>query len=365
MTQIALSQKTDLPQTLISRLENAVSTDITEEQLSRLSSALTFPELWFTEPASGSYSEPLSLHSVAFRKAASPSKKKIDFVVALANHYSVQISKLLEAIDLEVAAPIPSFELIRDDDHQAALHASAVSSPEEAAQRLRQVWNIGRGPIHNLTALVEASGIVVIHADFDGVDADGVTLRTPGLKPIIFLNSDRPACRQRFSLAHELGHVVLHAFHTPDMELEANRFAAEFLMPKVDVKSDLSGRLSVSRLGQLKLKWKVSMGALLYRAQETRLQSPHTTKRLWIQMSQAGYRTREPEEFSIEREKPTIFSRLIEAHLNELAYSTNELAILLRTEVGEFREMAGLVPKADLKIKKTKLRVVVDNSKSA
>ena len=46
------------------------------------------------------------------------------------------------------------------------------------------------------------------------------------------MNSDMPGDRHRFNLAHELGHALMHRHSTGECESEANRFAAEFLMPK-------------------------------------------------------------------------------------------------------------------------------------
>lgn len=77
--------------------------------------------------------------------------------------------------------------------------------------------------------------------------ADGITVGIgEQARPIIYINSDYPETRQRFTLAHEIGHIVI-PWHTGTvvshlnpgsddeaywlMEQEANRFAAELLMP--------------------------------------------------------------------------------------------------------------------------------------
>lgn len=114
-----------------------------------------------------------------------------------------------------------------------------MTSPAEAAQKVRASWQLGDAPIPNLIRFVEATGILVVEGDFEGADIDGVTLRPPGMRPVVVPNRNRPADRKRFSLAHEYGHVVLHAFPYDAMEKEANEFAAELLMPRTGVLPDL------------------------------------------------------------------------------------------------------------------------------
>lgn len=73
---------------------------------------------------------------------------------------------------------------------------------------------------------------------------------------------------QRFSLAHEIGHLVMHTgVATAEMEAEANQFAAELLMPAETIRKQLR-LVQLRDLGQLKAIWHVSLAALIYRARE-------------------------------------------------------------------------------------------------
>jgi Zn-dependent peptidase ImmA (M78 family) len=182
------------------------------------------------------------------------------------------------------------------------------------------------------------------------------------LKPVILLNRNRPSCRQRFSLAHELGHVVLHAYHSEGMEVEANRFAAELLMPAKDILPDLRQPLSLPRLGKLKLKWRTSMSSILYRAKEVGAIDEWQSKNLWISLSSSGYRLVEPIEFDAPRERSKTLRALIDLHTDDLGYGLIELAALLETHHKEFLEMAELQPTMEMKRKQLQLKVVVDNS---
>ncbi|MFX5225882.1 ImmA/IrrE family metallo-endopeptidase, partial [Acinetobacter baumannii] len=95
----------------------------------------------------------------------------------------------------------------------------------------------------------------------------GVTIKVPGLNPCIFIDKNMPSDRQRFTLAHELGHAIMHKLPSENMEDEANRFASALLMPSKDIRPYLTGKITLEKLATLKLVWKVSMNALLKTAE--------------------------------------------------------------------------------------------------
>jgi Zn-dependent peptidase ImmA (M78 family) len=120
--------------------------------------------------------------------------------------------------------------------------------PREIARKIRTAWMIPPGPVLNLTELVERAGILVIWCDFDA-PVDGVTMNVPGLPPCILLNKTSPADRMRASLAHELGHVIIHKIPTDTMEDEAYTFGAESLAPEKELRRDLiGGKITLERL---------------------------------------------------------------------------------------------------------------------
>ncbi len=97
----------------------------------------------------------------------------------------------------------------------------------------------------------------------------------------IYVNKAHPKVRQRFTIAHEIGHVVLHGFsesskkgllfrmgenHDPK-EIEANRFAAELLMPKemMDMECEKYGESLENHISDLAHKFNVSEAALSIR----------------------------------------------------------------------------------------------------
>jgi Zn-dependent peptidase ImmA (M78 family) len=164
---------------------------------------------------------------------------------------------------------------------------------------------------------------------------DGVTINVNDrLPPIIFVNKDIPGDRLRFTLSHELAHIVMHKYPSENMEKEADTFASEFLMPADDIKHSLS-YLTLHKLAELKLHWKVAMSALVYRANFLGQISPRQNQYLFMQLSKAGYKTREPAELDIPVEKPSLLKKLIDIHTQVLNYSVNEIAKILHLEEEE------------------------------
>lgn len=357
-TQKELAVETGVAQAAISRIENGTRDALSQEEIQSIARSLGFPVRFFYEQEP-LYRTPMSLHGAAFRKKASVSAKDQNEIVALANLYVMHFRRLLDAVDLEPEFPLLQFEVVNDKS-SVSENANGVTSASEAAQKVRASWQLGSGPIQNLIQFVEATGVLVVDGDFGDADIDGVTLRPPGMKPVVMLNRRRPADRRRFSLAHEYGHVVLHPYPYDGMEQEANEFAAELLMPREGVLPDLKRGLSIPRLGQLKLKWRTAMAALIYRAKALGAITDEAATSLYKRMSASGYRKREPAEFDIEPEKGKLASQLVDLHLSNLGYGIAELADAVSIGSQEFAIMHGLVPPEpdEIPVAKPKLRLI-------
>jgi Zn-dependent peptidase ImmA (M78 family) len=178
--------------------------------------------------------------------------------------------------------------------------------------------------------------------DFGVTKIDGVSTFTNNGNPIIFINTQAPNSRRRFSLAHELAHTALHKYVAPDADEQADALAAEFLMPEDDISSDISAApITLSRLADLKLKWRVSMAAILFRTKTLGLIDQRRYTYLWSQMSAAGYKVQEPHEALLESEEPTLEKELIRYHREDLSYSAAQLADVLDTSEAELAKRGG------------------------
>lgn len=119
-----------------------------------------------------------------------------------------------------------------------------------AAQRLLDEANAETAPIDVFT-LAKLAGAEVVQHQFDDGGVSGMLYRDDS-RTVIGLNSTHTLTRQRFTTAHELGHLKLHrgrplildaparvnfrdptaSLATDREEIEANAFAAALLMPE-------------------------------------------------------------------------------------------------------------------------------------
>jgi Zn-dependent peptidase ImmA (M78 family) len=195
-------------------------------------------------------------------------------------------------------------------------HVTAEVSPQELARQFRQDRNLGTGVLEDLTALVESMGIVVHEFDF-GIDriSSRSMLTTTG-RPIIFINSQITPDRYRFVLSFELAHLLLHTneYISPDRNVrhEAKQFAAALLMPE-EIAADYQQPVTLSLLGSLKRKWRVSMISLLYRADDLGLITPEEKQQLLTQFQEQHLMRHEPPGYVVEREIPYLLKELTAA----------------------------------------------------
>ena len=95
---------------------------------------------------------------------------------------------------------------------------STSEAAEAAAGRLRDQWDLGDRPLDNLVQMAEDRGVVVISWDKSG-KFDGLSGWCAG-RAVTVINTSRSADRIRFSLAHELGHLVMDTAHLDGREEE-------------------------------------------------------------------------------------------------------------------------------------------------
>jgi Zn-dependent peptidase ImmA (M78 family) len=259
------------------------------------------------------------------------SSRELDKITAELNLRLMHLDRFLESVEFSGRNDIPRLDVEEYGDI------------ETIAGIVRSHWGVPRGPIRDLTMLVERAGVIVAYSTMGGADVSGVTFRAPGKPPIILLNQSNPADRLRFTLAHELGHLVMHRFPTPDMEREANQFASAFLMPKRDILHSFAGkRITLNLLASLKPEWKVAMQALLMRAKSVGCLTSNQERYLWQQISKRGWRLREPADLDFPREEPSVLSLILRTHMNDLGYTVGELANITNLYPEEFMSLYGV-----------------------
>lgn len=313
----------------LSRIENDIK-EPSSELLTKAAGAFRVP-LDFFALTDRVYGAPVSVHPM-WRKKAEVTAGELDAVVAELNVRVMHLRRLLESTNISPIRSIPQLDI------------EEFGSPEKIAALLRAHWMVPSGPVRDVTQLLEEAGIVVVHSRMGGSSVSGVTFRVPGMPPLIVLNADQPADRMRFTLCHELGHIVMHQFPSTEMEKEANEFAGHFLIPTRDIAPQLGpGRVDLRKLASLKRVWRVSMASLVFAAERAGKLTSAQKNYLWQQFSMAGIRTAEPPELDFEPERPTIVTNLLRAHIESLGYSVGELARILTLDETELPELYDMI----------------------
>jgi len=269
-----------------------------------------------------------------------PIQKNIK-VQAYRKHASLQV-KEQEAIQARIQEWLERYFEIEDivllDTPPIALPQFVIGSledVEQAAEEMRQVWGLGMDAIENLTEVLEDRGIKVGQVDgFNDFDACTFLVKD---QPVIVTRSGIPGDRQRYNLAHELGHLVLKAPPDIDEEKAAHRFAGAFLVPAVSVRFELGNQrtsLGLSELYMLKKKYGLSMQAWIFRARDLEVISESTAKLMFRSFRQKGWSRREPGE-QIQAEEPMRMRLLVYRALAEDMISRSRMQELLGEPLDE------------------------------
>jgi len=212
---------------------------------------------------------------------------------------------------------------------------------ERAAETFRSLFGLGLGPLSNVTRIAENAGAVVMKVRGLAPEIDAVSFATR--RPLIALNGDgRSACRERFGVAHELGHFSLHiGVLTGDRltETQANRFASALLMPRCTFASEcrlaLRGtRLNWPGLSELKLRWGVSKAAIIFRGRQLGVFSDDQARAGYVGLNRHGEALKESEDHLIANEEPEVVAESLKVMKEHFGVPQSAVAREMRVRPG-------------------------------
>lgn len=293
LTQTQLANRLKINQSAIAQIETG-RTQPSDDVLDGVVLQTGFPVNFFRKPPTTEF----PLGTLLFRSRVLSMRQRRE-----AHQYGQQVYELLEVLEHHFT-PIPvSIPTISEE-------------PKTAAQLCRSSIGLSPDtPIENLTRSIERAGVLVLALPTDLKKRDAFSLwgGRDSLRPVIVLCGYPSGDRLRFSLAHELAHLVLHrAFKgdTPELEQEADSFAGEFLMPEDAIRRELVPPITLTTLARMKPRWKVSIQALGHRAYELGIVSQRQYKYLRQQIIKQGWLKTEP--ITIPIEKPRALSQMAE-----------------------------------------------------
>lgn len=350
MAVAELAEKLDLQRQTVSMYENNKLRNPEIPTIIKMSNVLGFPKKFFMERDDID----LKVGSTYFRALLTTNKRyrnqqeiKVDF-----------IAKIFKYLNEYIEFP------------ETNLPSEGFNDPEEAAENLRRLWNLGDKPIDNIVYLIEQHGILVNEFDShtNDIDAFSQLINIDGIDKYIvgYSKNKSTASRVHFDIAHELGHILLHEWSEDvetltkdefkEREAEANAFASAFLLPKNAFISDVGVYAdNIAFYIELKKKWKVSISAMIRRSYNLKLIDNITYSQLMRSMQKRGIKKHEPLDDELTTSKPSLLRTAVQMLLRDKVLSAEEFLYELSSQYNftlESREIEKLLdlPKDTLKI---------------
>jgi len=231
----------------------------------------------------------LVLEEIDFRKGPTAGAKDERAVEALVLDYAeryLQLEELLPGASISWAAPLePEFAI------------ASIEDAESAAEKLRSLWQLGIEPIPSMTELLEERGIKVLALELPSVVSGSKAIALQAqleAAAMIVVNSTHNGERQRFTLAHELGHLVLRfgdELSDKQQEKAADRFAGAFLVAQEMLRKLVGNSRNVISMGELlafKKIFKVSIAALAVRCRQVGIFTQAAYGKLFAALKSSG-----------------------------------------------------------------------------
>ncbi|WP_164384108.1 XRE family transcriptional regulator [Streptomyces sp. OM5714] len=307
LTQGELAQAAGVSQPLISQIQKGIKL-VTDDVLVRIAEATGTPMSFFDVDPSD-----LPADTLMFRKKASASAKEVSRVEATVREaYRVSVRLMADTKVRRTSLPRAEGDITSDDI-------------EDLAAQTRAALGIGAdGVIGHVIRACERAGVPVVPlmlVDSQGRGEDIVVghsgascWRGTAEPSVISYFSAGSGDRQRFTTAHELGHLVLHparrnGLDSKRAESEAHRFAGAFLLPRERAEEAFSGPLMLREFAALKKRWGVSIQALINRAYDLGHIDQARRESLYKQLGARGWRTNEP--VVVHAEQPTLMRAML------------------------------------------------------
>ncbi len=248
---------------------------------------------------------------LAFRKRASLTSREAARAMAIAERRAEQHVRF-ERLFPPAPRAVSARPQVKD-------HADA----ESCAERLRQRWGLGDGPIPSVSQAIEDQGGVVVEIPAADNGFDGLSGFVNDRTPLLVVSADAPSDRRRYTLSHELGHTVMQCDALPQAQQEAfaHRFAAAFVVPGKTAIRELGAKrrhLELEEMVLLKARYGFSVQAWMRRARDLEIITQALYVQLCKRINALGWRRQEPGDFASEGHPTRLRRHILRAHAESL-----------------------------------------------
>lgn len=289
-----LARSIDVTRQSVSKYERGIISP-SPEVLQAISYTLNFPIEFFYKSELNNEAKDSALFFRSNSGVAKKVKSACKYQVKWTDEVKKQLSKFVHFVERDVPVIDSNYEDLTFEDI------------EELSLSIRKAWGLGDDPIKDLIGILENRGIIVGQfatsnfCSFKGID--GFSAWKDGTPYILYSSVSKSAVRTRFSLLHELGHLIMHSSITEEdsvkkqivdfADMQADRFAAAFLLPSTSFPKDIRST-SLASLEIVKHKWQASLSTIIKRCETLELLSEHQINYLKRQMTTCKYWYKEP-----------------------------------------------------------------------
>ena len=290
-----------------------------------LSEALQVPIDYFFRDSN------IKLGNVEFRKKSKLGKKDIqqikEFVIDYLERY-IEIERILN-VQYKFSNPLETILINSIDDI------------EIASQELRKNWEIGMNPVSNLIEMLEDKGVKIVEIDADQ-SFDGLATWVENF-PVIVVNKNIDLVRKRFTVVHELAHLLLsfsENLNEKSIEKLCHNFAGAFLLPEASLKNYLGvkrSHISIQELIEIKVYFGISISAIVYRAYNLNIIPESFLKGFFIRLNKDNQRDESNLGKYLGEESSSRFERLVLKAASEEIITFSKASQLMKQNLEEFR----------------------------
>lgn len=239
----------------------------------RLAEILKVTPGYFFEPNT------IQLGAINFRKRNSLSEAEIELIKEKTK------DKLERYIEVERLLNISS----AFNNPIGRKQVKEVGKAEEMAEIVRLEWGLGTNPIQNVTEMLEENEVKVIEMD-GSEEFDGLSTYVDRKIPVAVVNDSFTIERKRFTVLHELGHLIMNLQLETERKKEdaCHRFAGAMLFPKEEAIKAIGEQRSSIAMGELvtvKEEYGISIQAIMRRALDLAIISPLTYRQFCIRIA--------------------------------------------------------------------------------
>jgi len=219
-----------------------------------------------------------------------------------------------------------------------------VEGVKTAVINVRESWEIGQDAIQDCIDLLEDNHIKVIEVDDETGAFDGLATIIDTKYPIIVINKNMPIERKRFTLLHELAHLLLPITNLELREQEklCNFFASEMLLSEENIRNEFGevrSRVSFEELKNSQAKYGISISAIVYKLGETKIMSQERVKKFYMRLNADTALKKIVEESRFEsHEHSNRFENLVYRAISEELISMSKASSLLQISLDKLKQ---------------------------